>query len=170
MGRQLPLFLAGGGGTRLWAVSVDGDQDPIPLQEKGHGYRPSFSVGGEWIYFFSKADQRDQIHKISAKGGVPCPLANDDKAISRAPFVDPNGKILLMHSYRSGAYMIWEVPLDGSPAKILRPPGFEVATHPTRSETGVVTFDVPRYRSSLRRNAARLKRRALSYLEYWTER
>jgi Tol biopolymer transport system component len=81
--------------------------------------------------------------KIPADGGDFVPLANDDRGLSHGPFVDPNGEVLLMHSNRSGTWQIYELPLDGAgPPRLLQPPGFVKATHPTRAKNGVITFDV----------------------------
>ena len=80
---------------------------------------------------------------MPAEGGDFEPLANDDKGLSRGPFTDPSGEVLLMHSNRTGIWKCWELPLDGkSPPRTIQPPGFVKATHPTRAKNGVMTFDV----------------------------
>jgi TolB protein len=128
---------------RLWSVAADGGEKPRLLQRSGLAYRPWYSADGEWIYFFSDVEGRQQICKIPAEGGKFVPLANDDRGSSRGPFVDPGGEVLLMHSNRNGIWKIWELPLDGiTPPRLLQPPGFPKATHPTRARNGVITFDV----------------------------
>ncbi len=133
----------GGAEFRLWSVPADGSEEPGLLQRRGLGYRPWYSRDGKWIYFFTDIRGRHQICKIPAEGGDFVPLANDDSGLSHGPFVDPGGEVLLMHSNRSGTWQIYELPLDGAaPPRLLQPPGFVKATHPTRAKNGVITFDV----------------------------
>jgi len=95
------------------------------------------------LYFFTDINGRHQICSASADASNVVPLLNDDKGLSHGPFVDPFGEVLLMHSNRSGLWQSWELPLDGkSPVKLLEPPGFNQATHPTRAKNGIITFDV----------------------------
>ncbi len=157
-GKLIAFVSNRGGGTHLWVVDVNGESEPLQLQIDGYGYRPCFSVDGKWVFFFTKAKGRHRIAKIPIKGGSITLLANDTIGNSHGPFADPNGKVLLMHSYRDGKYSIWELPLDGAPAHIMQPPGFGAATHATRSENGIMAFDVARSKWFLRRTAKRLKR------------
>lgn len=129
----------------LWSVPSDGSKEPQPLQKDEGGYRPWYSVDGESIYFFSEINGRHQICKIPAEGGKLVPLTNDDSGMSHGPFADPNGKYILMHSTRKGGFKIWELPIDGSEPRLHHPPGFDVASHPTRSKNGIIAFDVIRY-------------------------
>lgn len=132
-----------GGDFRLWTVPADGSQQPKPLQREGWGYRPWYSTDGKTVFFFTKNTGRHQICRISAEGGDIIPLANDDRGLSHGPFADPGGKSILMHSNRDGKWRSWELPLDGSHPRLLRPPGFTNKwTHPTRSRNGIITFDV----------------------------
>ena len=128
---------------RLWSVPADGSAEPKLLNREVLGYRPWYSKDGKWIYFFTDVNGRHQICKMPAQGGDFTPLANDDKGLSHGPFVDPGGEVLLMHSNRSGTWKSYELPLDGvTPVRLLQPPGFVKATHPTRAKNGVMTFDV----------------------------
>jgi len=129
---------------RLWSVGADGQSEPKLLNETVLGYRPWFSQDGNWIYFFTDTGGgRHQMCKMPAAGGDYEVFANDDAGMSRGPFADPGGEVLLMHSTRSGIWKIWELPLDGvSEPRLLQPPDFEKATHPTRAKNGVITFDV----------------------------
>jgi len=135
---------SGGGRFHLFSVSADGGKEPELLNPDVLGYRPWFSADGRWIYFFTDTGGgRHQICRMPAGGGDYTVFKNDDAGLSHGPFVDPGGEVLLMHSNRSGIWNIWELPLDGvSPPRMLRPPGFEKATHPTRARNGVMTFDV----------------------------
>jgi hypothetical protein len=38
---------------------------------------------------------------------------------------------------------LWQFPLDGGEPRLMQPPGFAMATHPSRSRGGVVVFDAP---------------------------
>jgi Tol biopolymer transport system component len=135
---------SGGGDFHLWTVSADGSKEPKLLNPDVLGYRPWFSADGKWIYFFTDTGGgRHQICRMPADGGDYTIFKNDDAGLSHGPFVDPGGEVLLMHSNRSGIWNIWELPLDSvSPPRMLQPPGFEKATHPTRAKNGVITFDV----------------------------
>ena len=144
-GKQIAFVSNRTGPNRLWLVSADGTTAPRPLQERGWGYRPWYSVDGKWIFFFTGIGGRHQICKILAEGGKVVPLPNDDQGQSHGPFSDPTGACLLMQSIRGGSWRIWELPLDGSPPRKLMPPGFSFAAHPTRSKNGIITFDVVRY-------------------------
>jgi len=133
-----------GGDFRLWSVPAERSGEPRLLNPDVLGYRPWFSVDGSWLYFFTDTGGgRHQICRMPAGGGEYTVLENDDAGLSHGPYVDPGGEVLLMHSNRSGIWQIWELPLDGvSPPRLLQPPGFEKATHPTRAANGVITFDV----------------------------
>lgn len=154
------------GGMHLWKIDIGAEEnshpDPVPLQKEGYGYRPYFSTDGQWIFFFSKINGRDQVCKIPADGGEIIPLQNDRYGQSHGPFPDPEGKYLLIHSYREEKFTLWKLPLDGSPPQSIQPPGFYEATHATMSRNGIITFDVPRYRRLLRRTAVKVKRMLMS--------
>jgi Tol biopolymer transport system component len=151
-----------GDGTRLWSVSVTGDTEPTALQTQGYGYRPCFSTDGQWIFFFTRMGGRDRLCRMPASGGPLQLLANDTIGDSHGPFADPAGKSLLFHSFRCGRWTIWEIPLDGSEPHRVQPPGFDFATHATRSRNGLMAFDVATNRTYLRRLAASLKRWIIS--------
>jgi Tol biopolymer transport system component len=132
----------------LWRVSVDGTKGPWPLLRRGWGYRPWYSVDGQWIFFYSGINRRHRICKVSAKGGEVIPLTNDNLELSHGPFADPSGKSILAHGIKKGEFHgIWEIPLDGGPPKQLMPKGFENVHHghATRAKNGVITFDALRF-------------------------
>ena len=149
-GKTLAFVSNRAGKMQLWAVKTDGSENPRQLQQSGWGYRPWYSADGQWIYFFSSLNQRHQICKIPANGGSIVFLKNDDKGTSHGPFVDYDNNLLLMHSTRNGEFGIWELPLDGTPARHIFLPEFEgAAAHATRSKNGILAFDV--YRQSFMR-------------------
>lgn len=138
-----------GGRSDLWLAEVGGGRrDPRCLDLAAQGWdprRPWFGADGLWLYFYGRraGDARHRICRVPAGGGGVERLANDPGEQSHGPFVDPDGRTLLVHAKRQGPFNIWELPLDGGPARPLFPPGFPRALHPTRSRTGVLAFDVP---------------------------
>jgi len=157
-GHRIAFVSDRSGATSIWLVDADGNSEPRQIAYKAYSYRPCFSVDGNFLFFFTKTHGRHQIAKLRLDNGSVMLLGNDTYGDSHGPFADPGGKVLLMHSRRNGVYNIWEVPLDGSPARNIQPPGFFAATHATRSENGIMAFDVARYKWWLREKAARLKR------------
>lgn len=132
----------------LWTVPLDGGKEPWPLLQRGWGYRPWYSVDGQWIFFYTNVRLRHRICKIAAKGGKIIPLVNDNFKLTHGPFADPNGKSILVHAIDEGEFHgIWEIPLDGGAPQQLRPPGFDQIHHghATRGKNGVITFDALRF-------------------------
>ncbi|MBW2370499.1 MAG: PD40 domain-containing protein [Deltaproteobacteria bacterium] len=144
----------------LWAVAVDGNNQPRPLteavamdgsrqgalSEQGLVYRPWYAVDGKKIFVFADVNGRHRICSIPAEGGKITPLTNDDVGMSHGPFSDPNGKSLLMHSNRDGTFGIWELPLDGDTPRRLNPPGIKMPSHATRAGNGTIAFDVVKFK------------------------
>ena len=73
----------------------------------------------------------------------PVPFCEQNR--NEAPFIDQDGKKMLIHSDRTGTWSIWEIPLNGGKPRELPPPKFSKATHPTRSRNGIIIFDVVRF-------------------------
>lgn len=141
------------GERRLWSVAIDGNQVPRPLQTEGWGYRPWYSADGQWLYFFTDVNGRDQICKQSINGGPIIPLANDDSGTSHGPFVDYTDEVLLFHSTRGGKFGLWELPLDGGEPRQIPLPHLEgEPSHATRSQNGILAFDV--YQQTVSRKIA----------------
>jgi len=145
-GQTLVFVSDRAGPPRLWTVGIHGEAEPAPLQQDGWGYRPWFSADGESVYFFTDVEGRHRICRMSTREGSCEPLPNDDEGRSHGPFFEWGRRRLLMHSTRGGEkHSLWEVPLDGSEPRMLRPPGFdEEMCHGTRARNGVITFDVPK--------------------------
>jgi TolB protein len=134
------------GPNGLWVASTDGLGEPTPLVTNRPVYRPWWSVDGERIFFFVFG-RRHQVHSVTASGGRPVPLRNDDRGFTHGPYADPDGRHLIVHSTREAAaspniWALFEVPLDGEPVRRLSPPGHSRGAHGTRARNGVVTFDV----------------------------
>jgi Tol biopolymer transport system component len=144
-GRTIVFVSDRAGPPRLWTVAAHGAAEPAPLQKEGWGYRPWFSADGASVYFFTDVEGRHRICRMSIRDGSWEPLENDDGGRSHGPFVEWNGRQLLMHSTRGAErHSLWEVPLDGGEPRMLRPAGFEKEmAHGTRARNGVITFDVP---------------------------
>jgi TolB protein len=141
------VFVSDRGEPRgLWTVATDEEavEDPTPLAPGTQAYRPWWSVDGETIYFFTSIDRRNQrLCSVPASGGEVTTLPADDRGRSRGPYLDPDGEHLLTHSDRDGDWKLWEFPLDGGEPRLMQPPGFAMATHPSRARNGVVVFDAP---------------------------
>ena len=86
-----------------------------------------------------------QVFKIAASGGHVQPVPFCEHSRNEAPFIDQDGKKMLIHSDRTGTWSIWEIPLKGGKPRELLPPKFSKATHPTRSRNGIIAFDVVRF-------------------------
>jgi Tol biopolymer transport system component len=144
-GRKIVFVSDRAGPPRLWIVASDGGTDPVPLQNEAWGYRPWFSDDGSSIYFFTDVGGRHRICRMSTSDGSWEPLANDDRGRSHGPFFEWGRQQLLMHSTRGAEkHSIWELPLDDSEPRMLRPVGFDKEmAHGTRARNGVITFDVP---------------------------
>ena len=152
-GQSIAFVSNRSGSNRIWIVPADGSAKPKPLQDTGCGYRPWFSSDGKTIYFFSFIDQRHQICALDINSGSVTPLKNDSIGSSHGPFFDDSRYVLLMHSYRSGKWTLFELPLDGGSPRSIQPPQFEEALHVTRSSNGIIAFDVPHI-SELRKMAS----------------
>ena len=129
----------------------EGEPRRVPLRggKSWQAFRPWFSADGREVWFFAwelGGDPRKRVLKVPVEGGVPEPLAWDDRGTTQAPFVDPSGEFLLLHNDRSGRAELWEIPLgEGEPRKLEPPlphsPPEAAIMHPTRSRDGVMTFD-----------------------------
>jgi dipeptidyl aminopeptidase/acylaminoacyl peptidase len=137
----------------LWIVDSKGAEEPRRIRLEGkswQAFRPWFSADGREVWFFAwemRGDSRKRVLKVSVEGGVPEPLAWDDRGTTQGPFVDPSGEFLLLHNDRTGLPALWEIPLQGGEPRMLQPPlphspAARKIMHPTRSRNGVMTFDV----------------------------
>jgi hypothetical protein len=136
------VFVSDRDGLGLYRVPADDSAAPQPLGVLG--YRPWFAVDGESLFYFTFVSiELRQIHRLRFDGSPPEPLANDAQGWSHGPFADPGGASVLCHSNRGEGWRLYELPLDGSPAEQLRPPGFDDTPcgHVTRARNGVATFD-----------------------------
>ena len=125
---------------RLRAVAVDGGES-TDLGGPSFAYRPWFAVDGRELFFFTVVDGRRQVQRMATDGGRWNPLDNDDRGHTHGPFADPSGDHLIVHSTREGGWWLFELPLDGGPARRLDLPGVDVAAHGTRSRGRVLVFD-----------------------------
>ncbi len=131
------------GRERVWTVSLDGRQEPVPLQNEGFGYRPSYSPDGEKIYFFTENNRSHQLAFMNLSDQKISLLNDFGRGNEHGPFVGYDGKSLLMHSNRGGKWEIWKVSLQDQELQKIGVP-FDEALHATVSENGIIAFDVPR--------------------------
>lgn len=146
----------------FWTMPADGSEEPEHLPLTGgalsDAFRPWYTVDGESLYFFGmqragEPPYRYRILHAPAEGGDCEVLPFDDFGRSQAPYLDPNGGFLLFHNNRSGRAELYELPLGTNEARMLRPPGLELAPgsqvmHPTRARNGTLTFDLSSYAGS----------------------
>ena len=133
----------------LWSVNTDGSEQvkPIISSPVRWAYRPWYSTDGKRLYFFTiDSKKRHRIASIAVDGGDFEFLKADDDGRSHGPFIDPNGKYLLMHSTRGegSQHKLWEIPLAGGQVKRLMPPTITAETdimHVTRSQNNSMAFD-----------------------------
>ena len=142
------VFVSDRDGLGLYRVATDGDGSSEPEKLDLFGYRPWFAVDGRSLFFFAfLSAERRQVHRFwldtHDTHETPEPLANDDEGWTHGPYAEPTGASVLCHSSRGGGWGLYELPLDGAPARRLRPPGFDDVPcgHVTRSRDGVTTFD-----------------------------
>lgn len=125
---------------RLWRVQATGGA-PQELPGPQFAYRPWFSLDGAEVFFISMHEGFRRIHRMPAVGGDARVMPNDDRGHTHGPFADLGGEHLLVHSTRDGDWWVFELPLDGSPARRVEIPGMQVCGHPTRARNGVLTVD-----------------------------
>jgi Tol biopolymer transport system component len=97
--------------SALWIVNVaSGAKRKLT---DGDAVQPSWSPNGHRIAFWgvhSGGGRRD-IWTISAGGGTPVPVTNDD-ALDINPVWSPDGNFLYFASDRGGSVNFWRVPID----------------------------------------------------------
>lgn len=130
-------------GRGIWLVEADGVGSPQAVRADLLLYRPCWSPDGEALYAFLITRARRQVGQLDLATLSFDLLENDDRGNTHGPSIDPRGDRLMVHSDRDGQWGLYELPLDGSPMRPLRPPGHEhgVCAHGTRGRNGVVTFD-----------------------------
>lgn len=130
-------------GRGLWLIDSRGAGEPRVVCPTSALYRPCWAADGEALYAFRITADRRQVGRVDLADGRFEPFANDDRGNTHGPWLDPAGEVLIVHSDRDGAWGLYELPLDGSPMRALRPPGHEdrVCGHGTRAANGVLTFD-----------------------------
>ena len=142
-GKMIAFVSNRDGIERVWTVSLNGREEPVPLQNEGFGYRPCYSPDGGKIYFFTKNNNSDQLGFINISDKKISLLNDFGKGNEHGPFVGYDGKNLLLHSNRSGKWEIWELSLTGQELRKIEVP-FDEALHATRSANGIIAFDVPK--------------------------
>lgn len=130
------------GRERLWMAPVCDPKDPIPLQTEGFGYRPCYSPDGRRIYFFTENGDSHQLAYMGIPDKKIRLLSDFGKGNDHGPFVEYDGKHILMHSNRSGKWEIWEASINSPESYKISVP-FDEALHATVSENGIMAFDVP---------------------------
>lgn len=135
---------AGGSVYRLWTVAADGGEEPRPIGYEGPGYNAWYAVDGESIFFHTVYEGREHAVRYTLGEEMPVPLPNDDFERTHGEFADPDGDVLLVHAVHEGRWGMWELPLDGGPARPCQVPGLENGMHGARSRNDVLTFDVER--------------------------
>lgn len=149
---------SGPGPYRLWSVAADGSGAPEPMSFTGPAYNAWYAVDGESVFFHTFYQGRERSVRLTIGEERPVLLPNDRFERTHGEFADPNGEVLLVHAVHEGEWGMWELPLDGSPARSAQVPGLENGMHGSRSLDGTLVFDVERYISFRRELAWRLRR------------
>ena len=102
-------FLVFNSERNLFLIKAEGGEPKRLSTGVGGGAAPSWSTGGEWIYFNSKRSGSSQVWKIPVDGGEPVQLTKEG---GTAAFESPRGDYLYYAKGR-GVTSIWRVPVNG---------------------------------------------------------
>ncbi|HZN14759.1 MAG TPA: hypothetical protein VFB78_10855 [Acidimicrobiales bacterium] len=125
---------------RLARVEVAGGE-VVEIQGPQFAYRPWFSLDGAELFFIGMHEGHRRIHRMASGGGAVTVMPNDDAGHTHGPFADLGGEHLIVHSTREGAWWLYELPLDGAPARRIEVGSMASVGHGTRARNGVITFD-----------------------------
>jgi len=141
-GRTVAFFSDRAGRFGLWLACADGSSEPEMLLDEPVG-RPTWSRDGTTIYCFRVLPAGCRAAAVTLADGSLELLANDT-AHTHGLFHAPDRDVLIAHTSRGRDRMtLWELPLDGSAASELIPPGMDGMhyAHGTRADNGATTFD-----------------------------
>ena len=108
--------------SSLWTIDVaSGSKQPLDTKG-GDAIMPSWSPNGQRIaYWFVQAGKPGEIATVSADGGEPVVITNDDFS-DWNPVWSPDGKFLYFASDRSGSMSLWRVAIDEATGKVAGEP------------------------------------------------
>ena len=95
--------------SRLWVVDLDTQK--VRLLSSDDGVQPSWSPHGHRIAFWASTSGQRDIWTISAEGGKPVPVTQDQH-VDWNPVWSPDGRYLYFISDRSGPMNLWRVAID----------------------------------------------------------
>jgi Tol biopolymer transport system component/DNA-binding winged helix-turn-helix (wHTH) protein len=130
-GRMIAFTSGRSGNNAIWVCESDGSK-PRLLHSCGPYVTgtPRWSPDGRWVAFDSRscapgADGNPDIYLISADGGQPVRLTND-QAEDVAPSWSRDGRWIYFSSNRGGSMQIWKMPAaGGQPVQVTEQGGFE---------------------------------------------
>lgn len=121
---------------RLWVVeAATGEKRLLSTQDIA---QPQWSPHGQRIaYWGSHANSQRDILTMSAQGGTPTPVTNDE-ALDWNPVWSPDGRHLYFTSDRSGRMQLWRVAIDETSGKVLS--AIEPVLSPTADSQQMIAF------------------------------
>ncbi len=112
---NLNLILDGKGGDIFIVKPFGGD----PLKLVSDAFDPAWSADGKEIAFRSARDKQWDLWKVSANGGEPTRLTNDEE-YDYQPVWSPDGKwIVYGAALGGGVFRLYTVPASGGPRRQL---------------------------------------------------
>ena len=101
----------------IYVVSVNGGVPRRMTTDPAEDKWPYWSHDGKWIYFSSTRSGREEIWKMSSRGGEAAQITRDSGDI---PQESPDGKYLYYMKGWPAAVSVWRATVDGSQeAKVL---------------------------------------------------
>lgn len=115
-----------------------------PLTNPGPLHRgdrtPRFSPEGTTLAFIRTTDRMSEIYVVPVSGGSPRRLTFDNLDIAGLAWM-PDGQSIVYASNRTGAYSLWEIPLEGGTPSLLLASG-ESLLHPALvAHEGVLVYE-----------------------------
>ena len=122
-GRRIAFLSDRSGASEIWVCKSDGS-NPVQLTSCGHmDNGPRWSPDGLKIALAVYDDRYQNIHVISANGGILRRLNGDTAVVDKWPYWSRDGQSIYFDSVRSGMDQIWRMPATGGKAIQITPNG-----------------------------------------------
>jgi Tol biopolymer transport system component/DNA-binding winged helix-turn-helix (wHTH) protein len=128
-GKRLVFMSDRSGNLEIWASNRDGSAAVQLTNLNGCG-TPRWSPDGLWVAFDTVGNGARGVYVISAKGGTPRALVQDQSENS-VPSWSRDGKWVYFASNRSGQDQVWKAPAEGGqPVQVTQHGGFAALESP----------------------------------------